>query len=746
MQRHAMPALSLSATIVLTFVVGPDRVAAQQAGPAQAPQTAPAPYAVEYDARLVVRADRTATETSTKRIKILTPGAIASVSQQHTVFIEGMQRLDTVEAFTEKADGSKVPVGAANIITRDAAAGQPATYARDLKQRTVIFPDVQVGDSVVVTNVLEFRQSVFPEQFFYSEIFPRSLPIASAQVVIEAPAELSLRVTTTGTGLNDKVEELDGLRRHTLALAPQPYLPEEARAVSAVDRDPVLLVSTFRSYEEMGLAYAAAALPKAVVTPEVAALADEITRGIDERRQQASAIDAWMKKNIRYVAVWLSLGRVVPNDAVTVLRNKYGDCKDKVTLMSALLAAKGIASEAVLVNFGSAYTLTEPPTMVALNHVILYLPEYDIYDDPTAQYAAFGVMALETYDKPVLRVGARGVTIAHTPAMAPDDHTAHARTIVNVAADGTVTGRTEETNTGMFGLVLRLAGANAQNIGETAPQRMLQLYNTPGTGQYDFGNLANTVDPANMAGAFTLTERFKPPAAGVSTRISFGLPQTVRPGRFLLGDRLAGRKSAFICYAGRQTEDIDATFDPGLPMPVPLAPVSIENRAFSYHATFQIEGRTLRMHREFVSRVPGQVCAPELEAQISNDLSRVGFNMNSAYAFSQAVAQIRRTVASDQKLRLDFLSTLNPDCTSMGFATVHILEEPKHGKVLVENGTGFTNFPQSNSRYECNKRRSDGVVLVYEPESGFTGADSINIDVIYASGTSQKRHYAIEVK
>jgi hypothetical protein len=115
----------------------------------------------------------------------------------------------------------------------------------------------------------------------------------------------------------------------------------------------------------------------------------------------------------------------------------------------------------------------------------------------------------------------------------------------------------------------------------------------------------------------------------------------------------------------------------------------------------------------------------------------------------QAAAQtfeLRRAVASGQKLRLDFLFSLNPDCTSMGFATVRVLEEPKHGKITVDEGTGFTNFPQNNQRYQCNKTRSDGVVIVYEPESGFVGTDSIDIDAIYASGSSQKRHYAIEVK
>jgi hypothetical protein len=183
-------------------------------------------------------------------------------------------------------------------------------------------------------------------------------------------------------------------------------------------------------------------------------------------------------------------------------------------------------------------------------------------------------------------------------------------------------------------------------------------------------------------------------------------------------------------------------------MPIPLAPVSIENIVFSYNATFQVEGRTLRIHREFVSRIPGQVCQPELEAQISNDLNAVSMNVNSAYTFSRAAAQIRvtRTVASNQKLRLDFLVTLNPDCTSIGFATVRIIEEPKHGKLTVENGTGFSNYPQNNLQYECNKRRSDGVVVVYEPDSGFAGADSVSIDAIFPSGTSQKRRYSIDVK
>jgi Domain of Unknown Function with PDB structure (DUF3857)/Transglutaminase-like superfamily len=384
MKSHLKILIAVSATFVLAgpFAIRLAMAQAERNPSTQAVQSAQAPYAVQYDGRVTVRADRTATDTFTHRIKILTPGAIASVSQQQLRFVEGMEDLDTVEAFTEKPDGSKVPVGMANIITRDAASGLPGTYTRDLKQRTVIFQDVQVGDTLVMTHKKEMRQSLFPGQFFYSDAFARSMPFASAQVIVEAPDDLDLQVKTIGRGLTEKVEDVDHTRRHTVTLLPQPYQPEEARAVSSIDRDPVLLVSTFGSYKEMGLAYATAAFPRAVITPEIAALADAITEGIEDRRQQAIAIDAWMKKNIRYVAVYLSLGRVVPNDAASVLRNKFGDCKDMTTLMSALLAAKGVASEAVLINLGGVYRLPEPPTMVALNHVILYLPEFNLYDDP----------------------------------------------------------------------------------------------------------------------------------------------------------------------------------------------------------------------------------------------------------------------------------------------------------------------------------------------------------------------------
>jgi hypothetical protein len=113
---------------------------------------------------------------------------------------------------------------------------------------------------------------------------------------------------------------------------------------------------------------------------------------------------------------------------------------------------------------------------------------------------------------------------------------------------------------------------------------------------------------------------------------------------------------------------------------------------------------------------------------------------------SSEIIERTRVVVADQKFHLDFLASLEADCSPVGFATIRIIQQAEHGEITFENGTGFSNFAKENIRYECNKRRTEGVILSYEPSLGYTGLDSLTVDVIFASGNSGKRHYTIEVK
>jgi hypothetical protein len=108
--------------------------------------------------------------------------------------------------------------------------------------------------------------------------------------------------------------------------------------------------------------------------------------------------------------------------------------------------------------------------------------------------------------------------------------------------------------------------------------------------------------------------------------------------------------------------------------------------------------------------------------------------------------QLTRAVPIERDVRLDFIYALNPDCSSVGLPSVRVVEQPQNGKVTVENGTGFSNFPPENQRYECNKRKSEGIAVVYRPNPGFAGADSVTIDIIFPTGFESKRHFSLDVK
>jgi hypothetical protein len=316
-----------------------------------------------------------------------------------------------------------------------------------------------------------------------------------------------------------------------------------------------------------------------------------------------------------------------PNNAATVLRNRSGDCKEHAILMVALLAAKGISSELVLVNASASYTL-EPPGIPAFDHMMLYLPEFGIYTDPTASLAPFGVLAAETYDKPVMHFSAEGARIARTPAMRADEHVTINRTTITVAADGTIRGRTIEQSTGIFATYARSFATTIPIKGsEKAAADQLKLNGTPGTGRYEVPALNAPGSPWIVTGEFKLDAPYK--ATPGPQVIPVGLATRGRPGSFLFGARHPDRTSPFVCFAGRQVEEIDIEFADGLPLPVVAKDRTIKTGVFTYTSDAKLEGRTLRIRREFVSRVAGQVCAAELEAELAPALKTVSTNVQS---------------------------------------------------------------------------------------------------------------------
>ena len=133
-------------------------------------------------------------------------------------------------------------------------------------------------------------------------------------------------------------------------------------------------LTTFKTWEEVGAWYSSLQQSQAAVTPEIQARAAEITKGLTTDDAKTRALYDYVSTKFHYVSLSFGVGAYQPHPAEDVLVNGYGDCKDKHTLLEALLKASGIEAWPALMN--GAYVKIDPdvPSPGQFNHVITYLP------------------------------------------------------------------------------------------------------------------------------------------------------------------------------------------------------------------------------------------------------------------------------------------------------------------------------------------------------------------------------------
>ena len=88
------------------------------------------------------------------------------------------------------------------------------------------------------------------------------------------------------------------------------------------------------------------------------------------------------------------------------------------------------------------------------------------------------------------------------------------------------------------------------------------------------------------------------------------------------------------------------------------------------------------------------------------------------------------TVVSGERQRIEFISVLNPDCSSAGYVTVRVIAPPAYGELTTEKGIDYLTYPKDNQRYQCNLKRVLIVNVYYRSIPGYVGVDTMTIETI----------------
>ncbi len=575
---------------------------------------------------LQVAADGSFTQTMHAELVASNDAAAMKISQISTAFDASMQEVQVIEAHTLKPDGTKIPVDA-SAIYEQLMPGQPQVpMFTGLRMKVIVFPQFAAGDTAVYTVKLTTKHPSFEGQFFFGNLYPRTSAYDEVRETITAPKSLPLYVENHDVEFSKQETGSDIVYSWHYS-APNP-VAEELAAVSPLDRFPRFFVSSFKDYTELGRAYATQAASKVVVTPKINALAEQITNGVSDRRVQAQKIYEWVSRNIRYVGIELGRGSFVPHDVDSVVANGYGDCKDHDVLLQALLKAKGIAAESVLINSDNAYTLTQVPTFAQLNHVITYIPEFKLYLDSSAVVAPFGVLPIGEYGKPIVTASASGAALSTMLVLPPGLASVTMTTVTQLDKDGKLTGTTTTTATGPYSINLRLIGLGIQAMGPaTAATKLLALSGyANATGEF------SQESPVDLSLSYTISSKFT--ATGWSDQAS-GASNFLLPGGLrlmgLTGDGIMGPfypgdmkdSDPTPCFSAHDSETLSLQAPPGMRFSEVPKDTLVETAHLKFTAHWSLTEDTLAVHRDFTSHIDQPLCTSEIRKQTAAALKQI---------------------------------------------------------------------------------------------------------------------------
>lgn len=219
-------------------------------------------------------------------------------------------------------------------------------------------------------------------------------PIVRKDLKIVIPEDRTLRYKVRGLAAGFEETAGDGVKTyHILAsdspmIRPEEYMPPLQETASRV------VFSTYPDWTAAAGAFAGSFYAAAEPGPDIAEFAANLTKGAAKDLDKIKAIFFFVAKDVRSVRFAFGEGGYDVHEGGAVLKNRYGDWKDKGALLVALLKAAGVTAYPVLVNARAVPPEEEVPTLKQFDALLVAVPGAGengyLFLDPFADDALFG--------------------------------------------------------------------------------------------------------------------------------------------------------------------------------------------------------------------------------------------------------------------------------------------------------------------------------------------------------------------
>ena len=373
-------------------------------------------------------------------------------------------------------------------------------------------------------------------------------------------------------------------------------------------------------------------------SPEITTQTQTLIANSPDFYTKLSRITDYIQKNIRYFIVMRGIGGLQANHASDIFRNKYGDCKDKTTLLISMLQVAGIHAYYVPVDDRRGIVDPADPSLYG-NHMITAIEVPDDVKDPRLmaivkanngkRYLIFDptnervpVGNLPSYEQGsygTLAVGTDSQVIP-LPVLPPDANSNDRKGAFTLAADGTLTGSVENSLSGSGGGEMRNLLKFSDEKERREGMELEVAHDVPGV----------VLDSLQFV---------QPPALDKPIEIQYKLTAgqyAHQAGTLLLvRPRVVGsdvlpfddkpRKVPIELDAtGHWHDSFDITLPPGYVVDETPDPVNVDNDFAAYHSTVTAKDNHLHYERDYQVRkveIPADqaLAFRHLESQILRD-------------------------------------------------------------------------------------------------------------------------------
>lgn len=359
--------------------------------------------------------------------RILDESAIDDWSMIDAIWEPWHQERPSLRARVITKGGTAYTLDPKTVAESGIETNQPGVFT-DRKILRAPLPAVGAGAVVEEEITISENAPLFDRGTVNRVYFGGGFPVRQSRLILDAPMGLPLHyMVQLMPNLELHKEETGGRVRWTFEQGPLEAITDvESFLPSDVPQWPNIGFATGTSWNQVASRYSEV-INDQLRGSDVKDLVQPGSLAGKGMRETAATLVARLHKEIRYTGVEYGEASLVPRSPAETLQRKYGDCKDKALLLTAMLRQAGFSASLALLNtYGYHDADPDLPGLGSFNHAIVYVKDTksgtDLWIDATDQYARIGSLPLGDQGRMALIVSPDTTSLVRTPQSTSADN------------------------------------------------------------------------------------------------------------------------------------------------------------------------------------------------------------------------------------------------------------------------------------------------------------------------------------